>query len=129
MKKGIVSVVLGQVIQSVVEMEQSLKFWDKIAKRYAKRPVADEAAYQKFILENLEGFIIGRCDWSYMIDCFVIFAKVGFRFIEMDMPSGLGNYQAPSGNILITQSGSDLGPLAVKIEFSSPGFSLQNTFV
>ena len=28
-------------------MDQSLKFWDKIANRYAKRPVADEAAYQK----------------------------------------------------------------------------------
>jgi len=28
-------------------MEQSAKFWDKVAERYAKRPVADEAAYQK----------------------------------------------------------------------------------
>lgn len=28
-------------------MTQSAKFWDKIAQRYAKRPVADEAAYQK----------------------------------------------------------------------------------
>ena len=28
-------------------MDQSSKFWDKIAERYSKRPVADEAAYQK----------------------------------------------------------------------------------
>jgi ubiquinone/menaquinone biosynthesis C-methylase UbiE len=28
-------------------MNQSAKFWDKISERYAKLPVADEAAYQK----------------------------------------------------------------------------------
>jgi len=28
-------------------MDQSVKFWDKIAERYSKQPVADEAAYQK----------------------------------------------------------------------------------
>ena len=28
-------------------MNQSSKFWDKIAKRYARKPVADEAAYQQ----------------------------------------------------------------------------------
>lgn len=28
-------------------MDQSAKFWDKIAERYSKKPVADEAAYQK----------------------------------------------------------------------------------
>ncbi len=28
-------------------MDQSSKFWDKIAERYSKRPIADEAAYQK----------------------------------------------------------------------------------
>ena len=28
-------------------MEQSTKFWDKIAERYSKQPIADEAAYQK----------------------------------------------------------------------------------
>ena len=30
-----------------VRMRGSVKFWDRIADRYAKRPVADEAAYQK----------------------------------------------------------------------------------
>ena len=28
-------------------MSQSAKFWDRIAERYSKKPVADEAAYQK----------------------------------------------------------------------------------
>lgn len=28
-------------------MERSAKFWDKIAERYSKQPIADEAAYQK----------------------------------------------------------------------------------
>ena len=28
-------------------MDQSARFWDKIAERYSKRPIADEAAYQK----------------------------------------------------------------------------------
>ncbi|MEM1254994.1 MAG: class I SAM-dependent methyltransferase [Cyanobacteria bacterium P01_H01_bin.21] len=28
-------------------MNQSTKFWDKIAERYAQQPIADEAAYQK----------------------------------------------------------------------------------
>lgn len=28
-------------------MPQPSKFWDKMAERYSKRPVSDEAAYQK----------------------------------------------------------------------------------
>ena len=28
-------------------MAQSTKFWDKIAEKYSKQPIADEAAYQK----------------------------------------------------------------------------------
>ncbi|MDH3318720.1 MAG: class I SAM-dependent methyltransferase [Betaproteobacteria bacterium] len=28
-------------------MDQSAQFWDKIAERYSKRPIADEAAYQE----------------------------------------------------------------------------------
>lgn len=31
----------------MVNMNQSAKFWDKIAERYSKQPIADEAAYQK----------------------------------------------------------------------------------
>ena len=63
-----------------------------------------------YAVNNLEGFIIGRCDWEYMVNCFVIWAKVGFRFIETT-GDPVGN--DPQANILITQSGSDVGPLAV----------------
>ena len=28
-------------------MSQSVKFWDKIADKYSKQPIADEASYQK----------------------------------------------------------------------------------
>jgi len=76
----------------------------------------DEEALSKFLLGNLEGFIIGKCDWSYMFDCFVILAKVGFRFIPLQLEPGKDLGQAPQGNILITQSGSDLSPLAVVVE-------------
>ncbi len=37
-------------------MDQSGKFWDKIAERYSKRPVADEAAYQKKLQVTREYF-------------------------------------------------------------------------
>ncbi len=43
---------------------------------------ANPDALREFCIANLEGFIIGRCDWEYMVNCFVIWAKVGFRFIE-----------------------------------------------
>ncbi len=76
----------------------------------------DSKTLFQYQLDNLEGFIIGKCDWSYMVNCFVIFAKVGFRFIPLQVEPGRDRGQAPEGNILITQSGSDLSPLAVKIE-------------
>jgi ubiquinone/menaquinone biosynthesis C-methylase UbiE len=31
----------------VVEMQKSSRFWDRIAERYSRKPVADEASYQK----------------------------------------------------------------------------------
>lgn len=37
-------------------MDQEAKFWDRIAKRYAKSPVADEAAYQKKLQVTCEYF-------------------------------------------------------------------------
>jgi hypothetical protein len=76
---------------------------------------SDEEAFKHFVLNNLEGFIIGKCDWSYMFDCFVIWAKIGFHFIPLQVEDKTP-YQAPAGNILITQSGSDLSPLAVMVE-------------
>jgi ubiquinone/menaquinone biosynthesis C-methylase UbiE len=43
-------------LNSVVEMDQSTKFWDKIAERYSKQPVADESAYQKKLQVTREYF-------------------------------------------------------------------------
>lgn len=37
-------------------MDQSAKFWDKIAERYAKQPIADEGAYQKKLKVTREYF-------------------------------------------------------------------------
>ena len=77
---------------------------------------SDEEAFKKFVMANLEGFIIGKCDWSYMIDCFVIWAKIGFHFVPLHLEPGKDLGQAPFPNILITQSGSDMSPLAVMVE-------------
>jgi hypothetical protein len=77
---------------------------------------AKEHDFMPYMRENLEGFIIGKCDWSFMFDCFVIAAKVGFRFIPMQVDPGKNAGQAPFGNLLITQSGSDMSPLAVVVE-------------
>ncbi len=73
----------------------------------------DGDALRDYSMAHLEGFIVGRCDWEYMTNCFVIWPKVGFRFIETKGdPVG----HDPQANILITQSGSDVGPLAVIVE-------------
>jgi ubiquinone/menaquinone biosynthesis C-methylase UbiE len=37
-------------------MNQSSRFWDRIAERYARRPIADEAAYQKKLQVTREYF-------------------------------------------------------------------------
>ena len=37
-------------------MDRSVKFWDKIAERYSKRPIADEVAYQKKLQVTREYF-------------------------------------------------------------------------
>lgn len=37
-------------------MDQSVKFWDRIAERYSKNPIADEAAYQKKLQRTQQYF-------------------------------------------------------------------------
>ncbi len=44
-------------------MSQSVKFWDKIADKYSKQPIADEAAYQKK-LKVTQGYF--KPDWSVL---------------------------------------------------------------
>ena len=42
--------------QSEHNMDRSARFWDRIAERYSKKPVADEAAYQKKLEVTREYF-------------------------------------------------------------------------
>ncbi len=52
-------------------------------------------------------FIIGRTDWEYVDFCFCIWYRVGFHFVA--------NSNGP-GNAVITASGSDIGPTAVRVD-------------
>ncbi len=81
-------------------------YWWRVSAPYTLTQ-EQSAKLEQYTLEHLEGFIIGRTDWEYISNCFVIWAKVGFHFIEG---------KTGKANALITQSGSDLGPLAVKVD-------------
>jgi hypothetical protein len=85
-------------------------YWWRI--HYPERQLTREEVDQvnAYTLANLEGYIIGRTDWEYISNSFVIWAKVGFLFIDSDTPAG------GTGNAVITQSGSDIGPLGVQVE-------------
>jgi len=84
----------------------------------------DEGVGQ-FMLEHGEAFILGRSDWEYMTNCFAIGYGTGFRFIR---GRGMGPHAGP-GNYLLTQSGSDLCPVAVLVEESQghSGVSFSNS--
>ena len=57
--------------------------------------------------ENAIAFIIARTDWEYMVNCFCIQYKIGYQFVALkDGP----------GNAVLTNCGSDVGPLAVQIQ-------------
>lgn len=78
-------------------------FWTRMALT-PKYPGGDIKAYLE---KNLVGFAIGKTDWEYMSNCFVIFPKIGFHFDDF----GHG-----PGNAVITQSGSDICPVAVQVD-------------
>ncbi|MCC6730643.1 MAG: hypothetical protein IT208_15020 [Chthonomonadales bacterium] len=61
----------------------------------------------KLMREEGEGFILAKTDWEYMVNCFCIMYSVGFRFTKLA--------HGP-GNTVLTQCGSDVGPLAVLVE-------------
>lgn len=60
--------------------------------------------------KNAIAFIIGRTDWQYMQNCFCLWYSIGYQLIKSS-EQGTGN-----GNAVLTNCGSDLGPVAVKIE-------------
>lgn len=78
-------------------------FWTRMALE-PKYPGGDIKAYLE---KNLVGFKVGKTDWEYMTNCFVIFPKVGFHFDDF----GHG-----PGNAVITQSGSDICPVSVQVD-------------
>ena len=96
-------------------------YWWRVSAPYTLKQ-GEIAALENYTLKHLEGFIIGRTDWEYISDCFVIWAKEGFHFIRTNTTSG------GIANALITQSGSDGGPLAVKIDEVQPhaGVAFEN---
>jgi hypothetical protein len=71
-------------------------------------PTGDIKAYLE---KNLIGFAIGRTDWEFITNCFVIFPKIGFHFADF------GN---GGGNAVVTQSGSDICPVAVQVDATQP---------
>jgi len=71
-----------------------------------------------YLLANFIGFKIGKTDWEYMSNCFVILAKEGFVFDD---------YGYGTGNALITQSGSDVGPVAVAVRQTQKHSGVQFT--
>jgi len=80
-------------------------YWWRVSPPY--RLTGDQVkALEAYTKENLTGFTIGRTDWEYISNSFVIWAKIGFHFRRV---------AENAGNVLVTQSGSDLGPVAVKI--------------
>ncbi|MEP0844900.1 MAG: hypothetical protein HRF43_19540 [Phycisphaerae bacterium] len=58
-----------------------------------------------------EAFVIGKTDWQMIDFCFCIWYRVGFHFVA--------NQPGP-GNTMLTNSGSDIGPTAVRIDQLQP---------
>jgi len=60
-----------------------------------------------FMETNGTAFRFGRTDWEFVTGCFCIWYRVGFHFTKLaDGP----------GNVVISNSGSDIGPTAVLVD-------------
>ena len=64
-------------------------------------------ALQSFCEREAVAFTFGRTDWEYVSNCFTIFYNTGFLFTSFD--------DGP-GNVVVTGSGADIGPCAVRVE-------------
>ena len=87
-------------------------FWT----RMALEPRFDGGDIKAYLEKNLIGFKIGRTDWEFISNSFVIFARIGFHFDDF----GHG-----PGNAVITQSGSDICPVAVRVDRSQAHAGVQ----
>ena len=87
-------------------------FWTRMALEPGY-PGGDIKAYLE---QNLIGFKIGRTDWEYITNCFVIFPLIGFHF---------GDFGHGPGNAVITQSGGDICPVAIRVDQVQPHAGVQ----
>ena len=74
----------------------------------------------RFTREKGTAFIFGRTDWEYVQNCFCIGFSVGYHFIST---------KAGQPNVVLTQSGSDIGPVAVLVDGTQAhaGISFSNS--
>jgi hypothetical protein len=82
-------------------------FWT----RMALKPGFPGGDIQAYLEKNLVGFKVGKTDWEFIGNSFVIFPRIGFHFDDF----GHG-----PGNAVVTQSGSDICPVAVRVDRSQP---------
>ena len=87
-------------------------FWTRM-KLAPGFPQADIKAYLE---KNLVGFKIGKTDWEYISNSFVIFPLIGFHFDDF----GHG-----PGNAVVTQSGADICSAAVRVDRTQPHAGVQ----
>lgn len=78
-------------------------FWT----RMALKPGFPGGDIKAYLEKNLVGFRIGQTDWEFISNSFVIFPRIGFHFDDF----GHG-----PGNAVILQSGSDICPVAVRVD-------------
>ncbi|HUI08876.1 MAG TPA: glycosyl hydrolase family 28-related protein [Bacteroidota bacterium] len=87
--------------------------WDNAA-AYPNAPTGEKMErLVSWLHQNLVGYLIGRTDWEYMNNCFVIFPKIGFHFVETDSAADTG-----LPNAELTQCGSDICEIAVQVDAS-----------
>jgi len=87
-------------------------FWTRM-RLTPKFPGGDIKAYLE---KNLVGFKIGKTDWEYISNSFVIFPLIGFHFDDF----GHG-----PGNAVMTQSGADICTEAVRVDHVQPHAGIQ----
>lgn len=64
-------------------------------------------AIKHFMETEATAFLFGRTDWEYVSNCFCIWYRIGFHFVALE--------HGP-GNVILTTSGSDVGPTAVRVD-------------
>jgi hypothetical protein len=93
--------------------------WARAAHPSGQKAAANWGKLQEYIEQHFVGFLIGKTDWEYMRDCFCIFPKIGYHFIET---------QAGAPNVVLTQCGADICPVAVRVDASQEhaGIAFEN---